>query len=120
VNAVAFSPNGHIAATGGEGKVQLWEAATGQPIGPAADLFRYTARAIAFAPDGQSMVIGAREAICFSSMPLTVPGDPTQIMRSVQALTGLELNPDQEIQALDGKTWNDLRRGLGKGVFQLP
>jgi WD40 repeat protein len=120
VSAVAFSPNGHIAVTGGQLKVQLWEAATGQPIGPAADLFRYAVRTIAFAPDGQSMVIGARGAICFSSLPLTVSGDPKQIMRSVQALTGLELNPDGEIGALDGKTWNELRGGVDKGVFQLP
>jgi WD40 repeat protein len=121
VNAVAFSPDGHIAVTGGEGRIQLWEAATGQPIGPTADLFRYTARAIAFAPDGQSMVIGAREAICFSSMPLTVPGDPKQIMRSVQTLTGLELNPDREIQALSGNIWSDLCRGIGNdNTLQLP
>jgi WD40 repeat protein len=107
VGAVAFSPDGHMAVTGGDGKVQLWEAATGQQIGPTADLFRYTVRAIAFAPDGQSLVIGARYAISFSSIPLTMPGEPKAITLSVQALTGLELNPDREIQALDGKTRNE-------------
>jgi len=39
----------------------------------------------------------------------------------MQALTGLELTPDREIQALDGKTWNERCRELGKdGILQLP
>jgi WD40 repeat protein len=122
VTAVAFSPDGHIAVTGSDVKVQLWEAATGQPIGPAADLFRHgSVLAIAFAPDGQSMVIGARVAICLSSIPLKMPGEPKAITLSVQALTGLELNPDREIQALGGKTWNERCEPLGKdGILQLP
>jgi WD40 repeat protein/tRNA A-37 threonylcarbamoyl transferase component Bud32 len=108
VSTVAFSPDGHIAVTCGEGRVQLWESSTGQPIGPPAELFPHgRIRALAFTPEGQRLVIGAENAICHSRVPLTVPGDSKAVSRSVQTLTGCELNADREIQALDGKEWHN-------------
>jgi WD40 repeat protein len=110
VTVVAFSPDGHIAVTGGNDKVQLWEATTAQPVGPPAEWSRRGAvRALAFVPGSRSLIVGAQDALYFSPLPLTVTGDPTAITQSVQALTGLELNADREIQALDARTWAELR-----------
>lgn len=108
VRAVAFSPDGHMAVTGSEGKVQLWEASTGEPIGPPMDSFRHgRVWAFAFTPNGQTLVIGAEHAICFSQAPLIAAGEPKEITLAVQALTGLEFDSNREIHALDGKTWNE-------------
>ena len=52
-NAVAFSPNGKILATGGaDGNVRLWDAATQQEIGPPMSSDAKPVAAVAFNPDG--------------------------------------------------------------------
>jgi WD40 repeat protein len=110
LNVVGFSPDGHMAVTGSEGKVQLWEASTGQPIGPSSESFGFGAvRACAFAADGQTLVVGAQLAICSWQTRVKLAGSPQQLVTAVQALTGMELNSNREIQALDPNAWNRLR-----------
>jgi WD40 repeat protein len=68
VHAVAFSPDGRMIVTGsliwdagkgnitpGNGRAQLWDAATGQPLGPPLAL-EDTVRAVAFSPDGRILL----------------------------------------------------------------
>ncbi|GAB3567628.1 hypothetical protein GCM10027445_16220 [Amycolatopsis endophytica] len=56
VNAVAFHPDGHLFATGGDATARLWDAGTGEPG------LVYTADAhvlsVAFNPDGTTLAIG--------------------------------------------------------------
>jgi WD40 repeat protein/tetratricopeptide (TPR) repeat protein/tRNA A-37 threonylcarbamoyl transferase component Bud32 len=61
INLVAYSPDGARAATGNyHGTIQLWDTATGQPIGepfgPTGRKARLTA--LAFTPDGRGLLAG--------------------------------------------------------------
>jgi DNA-binding beta-propeller fold protein YncE len=50
---VAFSPDGQLlASAGADGAVQLWDPATGQPVG-APRLVGSSANGVAFSPDGR-------------------------------------------------------------------
>ena len=67
VNSVAFSPDGQILAAGDEdGKVRLWDVATGQQIGNALTGNPLTGAtgasiSIAFSPDGKTLVTGSTD-----------------------------------------------------------
>jgi len=64
VTAVAFSPDGKLLCTGGgeirstKGDVQLWEAATGKPVGDPL-LHPGMVSAVAFSPDGSRLLTGS-------------------------------------------------------------
>jgi WD40 repeat protein len=58
--AVAFSPDGHrIATAGGDQKVQLWDADTGQPLGPPLTGHTESVTSVAFSPDGRRLATGS-------------------------------------------------------------
>jgi WD40 repeat protein len=52
---VAFSPDGWLAVTGGDDGAQLWDPATGQPVGPCLRL-GCTILRLAFRPDGEALL----------------------------------------------------------------
>jgi eukaryotic-like serine/threonine-protein kinase len=62
IHAVAFSPDGRIGATAGEGgMIWLWDVATGDPIG---DGLPHPAKvgAMAFSPDGRTLLTGGEDS----------------------------------------------------------
>ena len=57
--AVAFSPDGKAVLTGSDDRTaRLWDAATGQPIGPPL-AHQGAVRAVAFSPDGKAVLTGS-------------------------------------------------------------
>ena len=60
--SVAFSPEGHRLVTGsGEGRIQLWDADTGLPIGEPMTGHRSLVYGVAFSPDGHRIVSGSQD-----------------------------------------------------------
>jgi len=107
---VAFSTDGKFLAAGNSDSVWLWDAATGQPIGPT--LHPGKVVDIAFSPDGKSMLTGSPRAQLFSRAP-EVPDDLDRAANWVEVVTGMSLDPRQgSIQLLDNAAWLASRERL--------
>jgi eukaryotic-like serine/threonine-protein kinase len=111
VLAAVYSPDGRLVLTGSEDRTaQLWEAATGKPVGPPVPHADYV-RAVAFSPDGRSMLTaGDGVTVRLAPVPTPVEGDIEDVVRSVQAATGLTLDADGLTHNLAAAAWSRLRR----------
>jgi WD40 repeat protein len=59
---VAFSPDGrHLVTASNDDTVRIWNADTGQPIGPPLTGHRDAVSSVAFSPDGQRIVSGSHD-----------------------------------------------------------
>ncbi|MEU4829301.1 serine/threonine-protein kinase [Streptosporangium sp. NPDC023615] len=75
VNAVAFSPDGRVLASGGgDGAVIIWDAATRRPVGTPLTGHTRAVEAVAFSPDGRVLAAGGNNG------KGTDPGDHTLVM----------------------------------------
>ena len=60
MSSVAFSPDGHRIVSGSDDKtVRVWDAATGQPVGPPLTGHTDPVMGVAFSPDGQRIASGS-------------------------------------------------------------
>ena len=110
VLAVAYSPDGKIILTGcADGTARLWDASTGQPIGPP---MRHEngVEAVAFSPDGTTVLTGSIDntARLWDVDTELLPDDLERVTTWVEVLTGLSLDETGSIQILDNAAW--LRR----------
>ena len=69
INAVAFSPEGRMLATGMDRRIQLWDTATWQEVNPASG-HTESVQTLAFAPDGRTIASGGRDgSVILGSWP---------------------------------------------------
>jgi WD40 repeat protein/predicted Ser/Thr protein kinase len=114
---VAFSPDGKTVLTASyDDVVQLWDVATGRPIGPPW-MHPIFGRFVTFSPDGQYALTltGGDEGRNIARLwkaPFPLEGDAVRIGLWVQTLTGMELDSDDGVRALDAAAWQGRRREL--------
>src|SRR5262249_46862485 len=108
--AMAFSPDGRTILTEGMTSVQLWDAATAEPIGPPLDKpahgmtgISWTPATSAFSPDGRTIILGGSPPLLWEASLL--PDDLPRMETWVEVTTGLELDEQGEIRALDAAAW---------------
>jgi WD40 repeat protein len=110
INAVAFSPNGELFASGcNNGSVYLWHVASARQIGPP-----YTMRdaviTVAFGADGETlMAADARGLVRKWPVPRTPVEPVEELTRRTEVRTGLELGNRLEISVLQTKPWLERR-----------
>ena len=124
LGGTAFSPDGTTVLTGSEdGTARLWDASTGQPIGPP---FRHGGPlrlgSVAFSPDGRTALTGSLDQTArFWPLPEPIPGDVGRVRLWASVLTGLELDDDQVVRVLDARAWQERRQRLEeRGGSPLP
>src|SRR4029079_8950089 len=114
--SVAYPPGGKLVATASfDGTARLWDAATGKPVGPPMFIEKnLSLRAIAFSPDGKTLVAGAPRGpgTAMWDVPEPATGDVKQLVTSISVQTGIELDPSGLFHMLDAERWSQLRRQL--------
>ena len=114
---VAFSPDGKTVLTASyDDIVQLWDVSTGRPIGPPW-MHPIFGRFVSFSPDGKNALTltggdEGRNIARIWKIPTPVEGDAERIGLWVQTLTGLELDSDDAVRALDAAAWQARLRDL--------
>jgi hypothetical protein len=104
VTAVALSPDGRLALSGGhDRKVRLWDLATGLMLGPPASGDSRVV-SVAFGPENRCLIARADEARIVQ-MPAAWQESPAKIIASVEALTGLASGEFGQVRTLAPAEW---------------
>ena len=110
VVAEAFSPDGRtVLMVSVDGTSRLWDVATAKPLGPpiATPSIHVKRGAVAFSPDGRTVFIGNQ------LWDVTeLPDDLPRVAAWVEAITGLRVDEQGDIRALDGAGWQERVRRL--------
>ena len=98
---------------------QIYDATTGSPIGPPLEHGSEVGRAV-FGPDGETaLTLGSGEFLSqftvtarLWEVPAPVAGEPEQVARWAELITGLEMDDRGTAHVLDARTWHGRRRLL--------
>jgi WD40 repeat protein len=112
IRKAAFHPNGQaILISSKEGIARLWDVAAGKPLGP--PLSRDAAGPVACAPDGRWLAVADRQGrVGLWEMPPRLARTVEHVRLWVEVHTGMELNDQEEIHALDADALAERRRRL--------
>ncbi|MHC5544179.1 WD40 repeat domain-containing protein, partial [Singulisphaera rosea] len=113
LRALAISRDGRSVLTGSYDRTaQLWDKATGTPIGPA---FRHENQVwfVAFSPDDRTVITGGQENTAHLwKVPTMLDTPLAEVERSLQVSTGMELRDDGSLHILDLPEWRRRRSGV--------
>jgi WD40 repeat protein len=113
VYGVAFSADGKTVATASADKTaRLWDVVTGKPLGPA---MRHAGRlhGVAFEADGKSILTACEDGTVQRwAVPTVVLGDVDRVILWSEVISGLELDANGGLRALDTDAWRERKRQL--------
>jgi tetratricopeptide (TPR) repeat protein len=119
LTAMALRPDGSAFAAGySDGMTRLWDLATARPVGPPL-VHRGPVLAVAFTPGGRTLLsIDNFAAVRTWAVPSPATDPVSRLKLRVQALTGMELQPDQAVTPLDAEAWRQRLRQLPEPLGQ--
>jgi hypothetical protein len=84
-----------------------------KPLGPPL-LHEGPVIAVAFSPDGRSLLTGSAQENAIRSWPVPVPidGDAESLSLWLQTATGMEMDDAGGIRVLDARVWQEYRQRL--------
>jgi WD40 repeat protein/tetratricopeptide (TPR) repeat protein/tRNA A-37 threonylcarbamoyl transferase component Bud32 len=116
IRAMTFSPDGRSLLTGSsDGLASLWDTATGQLVGKPMGSGHGVA-AVAFRPDGRAFLISGFDSTSPRrwEAPAPLPTDLPRLTAWVETITGLELDDQGSVRALDHEVWRQRRARLAQ------
>jgi WD40 repeat protein/serine/threonine protein kinase len=122
INVAAFRRDGRAvitgcdSPTGSEGILQYWQAEIGKPIGPPT-VQPGGIWSLVFGADGRTVITGSKDGIARRREFLrAIEGDSDRISRSIETMTGLELDEAGTIRPLEPREWEARKSRLqGQG-----
>jgi tetratricopeptide (TPR) repeat protein len=107
LNDAAFSQDGQRILIGNEdGSARLWDAAAGRPLGPSL-LHQDRVRHVALSPDGQTgLTLSDNNETLLWDLS-TLPDDLPRVECWVKVRTGLILENEGQVKALDHSGWHE-------------
>ncbi len=112
VVSMAFSPDGKAVLTGSFDKTaRLWDATTGKPIGPPLP-HQDAVWAVAFSPDGRAVLTGSGDKTARLWPVSELPNNLPRVAAWAGVVTGLELDEQGAVHALDNAAWRQRRERL--------
>jgi len=112
VMSVAYSPDGKTILTGSRDKTaRLWDATSGRPLGQPLE-HSGTVWSVAFSPDGRSLLTSDLRTARLWEAPAPLPDDVPRLAAWVEAATGLEMDKQGAVRALDRAAWLERRQRL--------
>jgi WD40 repeat protein len=114
ISCHAFSPDGSCILTGlwDRHSARLWDTATGKPIGPPVH-HGEAVHFVGITPDGKRMMsLSVNGEFRAQDVPSAIRGDAYHLRLWVELLTGMEIDAEGTIHALDAKALRNRREGL--------
>jgi WD40 repeat protein len=113
VTALAFSPDAASLGVGcQDGSARIWDVSTGKPLGPRL-VQRSRIVAVSFTADGTEFLTTAADGATRSwPAPKPMDGDTDRIALRLEVLTGMRMDPDQDVEKLTADEWDERCRRL--------